>query len=245
MRRTAVELSIIVPVYNEQGTIARVIRRLRVLDIRKEIVIVDDGSTDGTWAVLQALSGGGVTVLRLPRNQGKGSAFRAGLRKATGTFVVCQDGDLETDPADIVALLDCGRRHGVQVILGVRRHRRRAWPGDLRALVPMTLSRAFNTLVRWWFLVVYQTPVEDPTCVYKIVPRHDLNRWKLRSRRFDLEVEIAACVAGQRIPFIEHPIVYTPRSYGAGKKIGARDAVEILWTLVRLRWTSWHGTSGC
>jgi len=223
-------LTVIVPVFNEAGTVARILAQLvGELTIDHEILVVDDGSNDATPVVLEKWVGTpGIAVLRHRENRGKGAAIRTGLAQAHGRFTIIQDADLEYDPrgiADVVAPL---RRGEADVVYGSR---------YLAPGVPLPWSKfrlavvLLNALVR----VLYGRWFTDVATCYKAFPTALLRALDLQASRFEICPEMTAktCRLGLRI--VEVPIIYAPRSKAEGKKIGWRDAWEAAWTLLRWR----------
>ena len=224
----AERLSIIVPVYNEARTVRAVIDRLLTIDlpVPREILIVDDGSTDGTGEVLDtaAREGLAVTVIRMPQNGGKGSAIRAGLSRATGTIVAIQDADLELDPAQLSALVrpivtgDASVVYGSRFLDGTARAPRMTLAGN------RMLTAATNLL--------YGSAITDMETCYKIMRAEIARSLKLTASRFDIEPQITARLlrGGHRIH--ELPVRFAPRSKAEGKKIKWRDGVRALQVLL-------------
>ncbi len=223
-------LTVIVPVYNERQVIDRALRA--ILDgpyPDKEILVVDDGSDDGTAAVLEEWSGrGNVRVLRHPRNLGKGAAVRTALGRARGAVTIIQDADLEYDPADWPRLVEPIRRGATLVAYGSR---------YLCPLQPLPWNRfrlavwLFGLLVR----LLYGRRITDEATCYKAMPTALFRALDLQADRFELCAEITAKVCRSRLPLIEVPISYHPRTARQGKKIGWRDAWSTAWTLLRWR----------
>jgi len=224
------KLSILIPVYNEERTIAELLDRVLATDVgaEKEIVAVDDASTDGTWPILERYRDR-VLLLRHETNQGKGAAIRTALSHATGEYVIPQDADLEYDPTDITRLLATAREGGLRVVYGSRRLNR-----DNRRYSALSFYLG-GILVTWAANILYRLHLTDePTC-YKLVDRKLLRAMDLRCERFEFCAEVTAKVArmGERIH--EIPIAYYPRHIHEGKKIRPRDGLETLQTLWRYR----------
>jgi glycosyltransferase involved in cell wall biosynthesis len=223
-------ISIIVPVFNEQATVAAVIARLIEIELPapREIIVVNDGSSDGTRAVLDGLAVmPAVTVIHAARNRGKGHAIRLGVARARGTVVAIQDADLELDPAQIAMLVEPILRGTSAVIYGSR-----FLTG--RPAAPWTTilaNRGLTALTN----IVYGSSITDMETCYKIMRADVVKTLELTSDRFDIEPEITArlLTGGHRID--ERPVTFTPRSRAAGKKIGWRDAVVAVRVLIRLR----------
>jgi glycosyltransferase involved in cell wall biosynthesis len=223
-------LSIIVPVYNEAGTVGAVIDRLRIIDlpVAREIVVVDDGSTDGTRAVLDAVpAGADLRVLHAARNGGKGRAIRLGLEESRGTILAIQDADLELDPAQLALLVQPILDGRTDVVYGSRfLHGRPAAPW---------LTIAANQFLTTVTNVLFGARLTDMETCYKVMTTRVARSLRLESDRFDIEPEITAKLlrAGHRI--IELPIHFSPRTRQAGKKIGWKDGVHAVRVLLRYR----------
>ncbi len=221
-------LSVIVPVYNESGTIETVARRLRALPVTLEIIAVDDASTDGTGSVLDRLAQDGVVdrVVRHPINRGKGAALRSGIAAATGDIIVVQDADLEYDPADLPALLKPIASGRADAVYGSRFQ-----GGPHRVLFFWHMvGNQFLTFMSNMFTNLNLTDME--TC-YKLVRADLLKRLPLSSDRFGFEVEITARLAQARARIWELPISYDGRTYAEGKKITWRDGLAAVFHIVR------------
>ena len=224
-------LSIIVPVYNEVGTIRAVIDRLQAIDlpVAREILVVNDGSRDGTREELERAVRDGVAldVLQADRNRGKGSAIRRGLEHARGTIVAIQDADLELDPQQLAALVAPILRGDADVVYGSRfLHGRAGAP-----LVTFAANRALTGATN----LLFGASLTDMETCYKIMRTDVARSLELSADRFDIEPEITARLlrGGHRIH--ELPVRFEPRSRAQGKKIGWRDGLHALQVLVRER----------
>jgi glycosyltransferase involved in cell wall biosynthesis len=222
-------LSIIVPVFNERSTVAEIVRRMRSVElpVEREIVVVDDGSDDGTGAVLTQLRDSTVRVIAHPHNRGKGASIRTGLESATGDLVLVQDADLEYDPEDWPRLLAPVLKGRARVVYGSR------FTGERRNMLFLHwVGNRFLSLVT---NVLYNSTLSDMETCYKLFDRRVLDGIRLESDRFDFEPEFTAKVLRRGIRIYEVPISYAGRELSEGKKITWQDGVTALWTLVKYR----------
>ena len=232
-------LSILVPVFNESRTVASVIDRLMTIDlpVPREIVVINDGSSDGTREVLDALpiQGGAVTILHVERNAGKGAAIRLGLQQARGTIIAIQDADLELDPAQLAALVTPIVSGETNVVYGSRFLAGRPDAPWLTVLANRTLTLLTN--------VLFGARITDMETCYKIMRTDVARALELESNRFDIEPEITAklLLSGHRIQ--ELPVHFKPRQRAEGKKIGWRDGFHALRVLAGYRFGGWRPTS--
>ncbi len=223
------KLSIIVPVYDERNTVVEIVRRMRAVDIplEREIVLVDDGSTDGTRDVLQQLTDSTVRVVHHPSNRGKGASVRTGLEQVTGDLVLIQDADLEYDPEDWSKLLRPVLRGKAQVVYGSR------FTGERRNMLFFHwVGNRFLSLVT---NVLYNTTLSDMETCYKLFDRRVISSLRLQASRFEFEPEVTAKVLRRGIRIYEVPISYAGRELHEGKKITWRDGLVAFWTLVKYR----------
>jgi glycosyltransferase involved in cell wall biosynthesis len=238
------KLSVIMPCYNEQATIREIVSRVQGVNlgpIEKEILIVDDGSTDGTRELLATLDGaGGVRVILQPVNQGKGAAVARGFAAATGDFVIIQDADLEYDPDEYPLLLRPILDGRADVVYGSRflgaqgGHRVLYFWHSIGNRMLTLLSNAVTDL-----------NLTDMETCYKVFVRDVAKRLDLRSRDFGIEPEMTCKVARMRARIYEVPISYNGRTYEEGKKIGLKDAFKAVYTLFRFaRWEAPPGDVG-
>jgi len=225
------KLSVVVPVFNERNTLVEILRRMRAVElpegVEREIIVVDDGSDDGTRDVLNQLGDSTVRVIMHERNQGKGAAVRTGFRNATGEYVLVQDADLEYDPEDWPDLLSPVLRGRSRVVYGSR------FTGERRNM--LFLHWVGNRFLSFTTNVLYNTTLSDMETCYKLIDRTLLDNMKLRADRFDFEPEITAKLLKQGVRIYEVPISYTGREFEEGKKITWRDGFAALWTLVKYR----------
>jgi glycosyltransferase involved in cell wall biosynthesis len=225
------KLSVVIPVYNERQWVRQLVRRVEAVPIPKEIIVVDDCSTDGTRDILRELAAEcpDVRLFLQPRNRGKGAALREGFRHATGHVVVVQDADLEYDPAEYLRLIQPILENRADVVYGSR------FIGDTHRVLyywHYVANKALTTLSNM-FTNLNLTDME--TC-YKVFRREVLAGIQLKSDRFGFEPEITAKIARRRTPawrVYEVPISYSGRTYEEGKKIGLKDAFNAFYCIVR------------
>lgn len=226
------KLSVIIPAYNEAATLAEVVRRVARVDLpgsmEKELILVDDGSTDGTGDICdECAEEFGAIAVRSVINLGKGAAVRLGFAYASGDIVLVQDADLELDPEqypDLVGPILDGR---AEVVYGSR-FLQGGKGGSL-------LSRLANQFLVWCTNILYGARLTDMETAYKAIRRDILGAIRLRSARFEFEPEITCVLLRLGYRICEVPIRYHPRTVGEGKKIGAWDGFMALATLVRYR----------
>lgn len=223
-------LSVIIPVYNEAATLAEILSRVRATRLAQQIIVVDDGSADGSDEILRRLQYSdtpSLTLLRHPRNLGKGAAMRTGLSAVTGELVLVQDADLEYDPADYPALLAPFADPAVEVVYGSRNLQRNArssfsfyWGG--RAL-------------SWLTNLLYGAHITDEATGYKIIKTYLLREIGLETDGFEFCPEVTAKLFQRGVTIREVPISYHPRSWAEGKKIRWQDGFVAVWVLVKYR----------
>ncbi len=222
-------LSVIIPCYNERATIARLVSRVRAEAPEAEIIIVDDGSVDGTRDVLpEVAQASNARVLLHDKNGGKGKAIRTGLQTATGDILLIQDADLEYDPRDYPALLKPIIEGNADVVYGSR------FLGAPRRAM-MFWHMIANKLLTLMTNILYDTILSDMETGYKVFRRKVVEGLVLRANRFDFEPEFTAKILRRRFRIFEVPITFVPREYAEGKKIGLWDAFEAVWALIRYR----------
>jgi glycosyltransferase involved in cell wall biosynthesis len=222
-------LTVVIPVYNEAEHIREILKRVQSTKLAKEIIVVDDGSKDGTRDTLQELDGKKkVRVILHEHNQGKGAAVLTGLKAAQGDVLLIQDADLEYDPRDYPVLLGPIREGMADVVYGSRflgaPHR-----------VTMFWHLMANRLLTLMTNILYNTILTDMETGYKVFRREVIQGMNIRAKRFDFEPEFTAKVLKRKYRIFEVPISFNPRDYSQGKKIQLKDAFAAVWTLLKYR----------
>jgi glycosyltransferase involved in cell wall biosynthesis len=221
-------ISFVVPAYDEARTIGEVLERIAALDLDAQVIVVDDGSTDGTGDI--AAKQDGVLVVR-QENKGKGAAIRHGLRHVDGDIVVIQDADMEYDPAEVPALIEPIERGAADVVYGSRLSGGRP---QRAYLFWHLVGNRFLSLVTG---LLYNTTLSDMETGYKAFRTDVIRDLPLRENDFAIEPEITGHVCKRRLRVYELPISYYGRTYAEGKKITWRDGFKALWVLIRVRLT--------
>ncbi len=240
------KLSVLMPVWNEGATLLEILAQVRALPIDKEIILVDDGSDDGTRQVLQKLlddgtargeNGDGELRIVFQEHGGKGVAVRRALSLARGDWAIVQDADLEYDPRDFLKLLAFADKKGARCVAVFGTRLLKGSPSRANQAKSRRTAFYYGRIgMSIWFRVLYGAPVSDVATCYKMVRRDVLESFDLRGRGFELDFEIAAKLARRGHKIWEVPVWYQPRSVLEGKKIRVvRDGLRAAWTLLKLR----------
>jgi glycosyltransferase involved in cell wall biosynthesis len=227
-------LSVVIPVYNEEKTLEIILKRVLaadILNLKKEIVVIDDGSQDRTRSILKKIKGKNLKIVYHKKNMGKGAAVRTGIKNSTGDIILIQDADLEYHPEDYPKLIRPFLKNNVDVVYGSRelsgRNRHNYF---LFHLGGQTVTRATNLL--------FGSRLTDvPTC-YKAFRREVISSIPLRCKRFEFCPEVTAKVLKKKIKIVEVPIRYSSRTKKEGKKIKFKDGLQAIWTLIYYRFRS-------
>jgi dolichol-phosphate mannosyltransferase len=227
------KLSIVIPVYNEVSSVLEVLNSIEKLNIDKEIIVVDDGSTDGTRDILKKYESQSklAKVILMEKNGGKGTALREGFKYVTGDYTVVQDADFEYDPNDLIRMFDYALTNNADVVYGNRFAEKRFYKGmdwknflGNNVVLPITAS------------VLYLEYIPDEATCYKMFKTEILKNIKLECKRFEFCPEVTAKVRKKGYKIHHIPISYYPRTTNAGKKLKAlQDGAEAIWTLIKYR----------
>ncbi|MBU1147871.1 MAG: glycosyltransferase family 2 protein [Candidatus Omnitrophica bacterium] len=222
-------ISVIIPAYNERDSIEEIISRVKEIGISKEIIIVDDGSTDGTRQVLEGMHDPEIKVLFHEKNYGKGHAIRTAIKAVTKDIVIIQDADLEYSPRDYPALIKPIVSNKAEVVYGSR------WLKKGLNKVPFNLFRFGRWLLTSLTNLLYGINITDEPCCYKVFKKEVIKSIPLECERFEFCPEITAKLARRGYKIYEVPVSYDPRGIEDGKKITYRDGLEAVATLLKYR----------
>lgn len=225
-------LSVIVPGYNEAKTIRQILEKINSVDIDKEIIVVDNCSTDGTQNILQEISKkpefNSLRVIYHSYNQGKGKSVKDGIRHSQGEYIVIQDADLEYDPKDYFNLMKPLLENRADIVLGAR------FTSGHSGLL---LHRLGNKFLTRFLNFMFGSYLNDYATCYKMARRETFLSLDLKSKSFDIEVEIVSKALKRRLRIAEVPILYYPRSYSQGKKIRWKDGIEAILSIIKHRFS--------
>ena len=223
------KLSVIIPIYNEINTLEEIISRVQATNLADEIVLIDDGSVDGTREIVEKYKNkNGFVVVMHEKNQGKGAAVRSGFEVAKGEIFLIQDADLEYDPREYSNLLKPLNEDIADVVYGSR------FLGASRR-VAMFWHMIANKMLTLFTNILYDTILTDMETGYKVFKREVVEDMPLHSKRFEFEPEFTAKILKRKYRIFEVPISFNPRDYSDGKKIGLSDAFEAIWALIKYR----------
>ena len=223
------KLSVIIPIYNEINTLEEIISRVQETNLADEIVLVDDGTIDGTREIVEKFKNkNGFVVVMHEKNQGKGAAVRSGFEVANGEIFLIQDADLEYDPREYPNLLKPLDEGLSDVVYGSR------FLGASRR-VAMFWHMIANKMLTLFTNILYDTILTDMETGYKVFKREVVDDMPLHSKRFEFEPEFTAKILKRKYRIFEVPITFNPRDYSDGKKIGLTDAFEAIWALIKYR----------
>jgi glycosyltransferase involved in cell wall biosynthesis len=223
------KITVLMPVYNEVHTIQEIVKRVQAQNIAEEILLVDDGSVDGTRDLLAELEKEDlIRVILHEKNHGKGAAVRTGIDNAKGDVILIQDADLEYDPRDYPKLLQPLEEDLADIVYGSR------FLGAPRRTA-MFWHMVANKLLTLMTNILYDTILTDMETGYKVFRKEVLDGITLHARRFEFEPEFTAKVLKRKFRIYEVPITFNPRDYDDGKKIGIADAFEAIWALIKYR----------
>jgi glycosyltransferase involved in cell wall biosynthesis len=236
------KLSIIIPVFNEEKTISEIIKRVTevdILGIEKQIIVVNDGSTDATAkALLNVPKAANLKIINQIKNQGKGAAVRTGIKNASGDYILIQDADLEYNPKEIEKLVKPVLGGESKVVYGTRLKRLPSFSKEERTPQFM-LHYIGNKFLSLLTSILYGQWLTDMETCYKLFPKKAIEGANLRSRRFDFEPEITAKILKKGYSILEIPITTNPRGYDQGKKLNTfKDGTIALWTLIKYRFVN-------
>ena len=221
------KLTVVIPVYNEQGTVMTVLEKVKSLPVSKEIIVIDNLSTDGTQELLETVSDPEIRVVLQSKNLGKGTSVKLGFAMAKGEWVIIQDADLEYEPSDILRLLEHAEKAGEVAVFGSR-----LLTGNPQGMLAFYIGRVVLNLI---FRLLFGARTTDVATCYKLVRSDIAKRLRLRCSGFDLDFELASALRRLGYNIAEVPITYRPRTIAEGKKIRPMDGIKAIATMLRVR----------
>ena len=221
------KLTVVIPVYNERGTVMTVLEKVKSLPVSKEIIVIDNLSTDGTRELLETVSDPEIRVVLQSKNLGKGTSVKLGFAMAKGEWVIIQDADLEYEPSDILRLLEHAEKVGEVAVFGSR-----LLTGNPQGMLAFYIGRVVLNLI---FRLLFGARTTDVATCYKLVRSDIAKRLRLRCSGFDLDFELASALRRLGYNIAEVPITYRPRTIAEGKKIRPMDGIKAIATMLRVR----------
>jgi glycosyltransferase involved in cell wall biosynthesis len=221
------KLTVVIPVYNERGTVMTVLEKVKALPVSKEIIVIDNLSTDGTRELLETVSDPEIRVVLQSKNLGKGTSVKLGFAMAKGEWVIIQDADLEYEPSDILRLLEHAEKAGEVAVFGSR-----LLTGNPQGMLAFYIGRVVLNLI---FRLLFGAKTTDVATCYKLVRSDIAKRLRLRCSGFDLDFELASALRRLGYNIAEVPITYRPRTIAEGKKIRPMDGIKAIATMLRVR----------
>jgi glycosyltransferase involved in cell wall biosynthesis len=221
------KLTVVIPVYNERGTVMTVLEKVKALPVSKEIIVIDNLSTDGTRELLETVSDPEIRVMLQSKNLGKGTSVKLGFAMAKGEWVIIQDADLEYEPSDILRLLEHAEKAGEVAVFGSR-----LLTGNPQGMLAFYIGRVVLNLI---FRLLFGARTTDVATCYKLVRSDIAKRLRLRCSGFDLDFELASALRRLGYNIAEVPITYRPRTIAEGKKIRPMDGIKAIATMLRVR----------
>jgi glycosyltransferase involved in cell wall biosynthesis len=228
-KENIMKISVVMPVFNEEKTIADIVKKIQNIAIDKEIIIVDDGSTDGTRDILKKLKEDGIKIFYHDRNSGKGAALKTGFSKAEGDIIIIQDADLEYDPSEYHNLIEPIITGHADVVYGSR------LSGGRPQRVYMFWHKVGNNILTLLTNILYNTTLTDMETGYKVFRKEVVKDMNIVSKGFSVEPELTAKIFKKRLRVYELPISYYGRNYSDGKKIKWYHALSAIWVLIKYK----------